>query len=161
MEKREYCVYKHTSPSGKSYIGQTCNYIKRNKRHIKNNDCPNFYNAIQKYGWNTFIHEILFENLTLVEANSLEEWCIREHNTLNPNGYNLTIGGLNHSKKRTPESIQKGLDTKLKNNNGVFPSSGKRTVEFKEQARQRMIGTVQTEQTLIKRSITKTASNTN
>lgn len=88
-------IYKHTSPSGKSYIGQTNNYNNRCRQHKTTIGCPAFHNAIKKHGWDSFTHEILHENLTIDQANELEAKCILEHNTLSPNGYNLKTGGLN------------------------------------------------------------------
>jgi group I intron endonuclease len=86
----------HTSPSGKSYIGQTCNYKKRcNDHQNEKNKCTAFKNAIDKYGWDNFTHEILLDGLTLDEANYWEEFCIKEFNTFGENGYNLRTGGLN------------------------------------------------------------------
>jgi group I intron endonuclease len=112
----EYCIYKHTSPSGKSYIGQTKNYEYRSKQHIKTKKCPLFRNAIDKYGWDNFTHEILKSELTIEEANLWEENLIKEHNTLSPNGYNLVNGGLN----RKPS--EKTLDNMSKASKGRFPS---------------------------------------
>ncbi len=65
----EYCVYKHTSPNGKVYIGITRqNPIKRwmNGKGYAHN--THFYNAILKYGWSNFRHEILFTGLTREDA---------------------------------------------------------------------------------------------
>ena len=91
-----YLIYKHTSPSGKSYIGQTNDIDRRNRDHNRSySGCTAFCNAIQKYGWNSFTHEILIDNLTLEQANILEEHFIAQYNTLSPNGYNLTTGGNN------------------------------------------------------------------
>jgi len=92
----QYCVYKHTSPSGKSYIGQTKNLYKRNIEHKSNRTkCSAFALAIKKYGWDNFTHEILIENISVDEANDWEKFYIFIHNTLAPHGYNLTTGGLN------------------------------------------------------------------
>lgn len=88
-----YLVYKHTSPSGKSYIGITKNYTHRNWIHQHTLHCRVFAAAIKKYGWSAFTHEILVDNITLREANALEQIFISEHNTLVPHGYNLTTGG--------------------------------------------------------------------
>lgn len=96
MSNAIYLIYKHTSPSGKSYIGQTKNYNYRCWRHQKTKGCIIFYNAIQKYGWDNFKHEILISGLTLDQANKYEEFYISEHNTLFPNGYNIKLGGLNN-----------------------------------------------------------------
>jgi group I intron endonuclease len=91
-----YLIYKHTSPSGKSYIGQTNNYDRRCYQHKnKSSGCLAFAKAIKKYTWDAFSHEILHDNLTIEQANELEEQLIKEHKTLSPNGYNLRTGGLN------------------------------------------------------------------
>lgn len=91
-----FLIYKHTSPSGKSYIGQTNNFNRRTNGHASiNSPCRALKNAILKYGWDNFSHEILVDNLTLEQANELETKFILEFNTLSPNGYNLTTGGNN------------------------------------------------------------------
>lgn len=98
MSEAIYLIYKHTSPSGKSYIGQTKNLVYRSWRHQRaDSGCIAFRNAIQKYGWDNFTHEILAEGITLDEANIQEELFILEHNTLFPNGYNISLGGLNRT----------------------------------------------------------------
>lgn len=94
--EKTYLIYKYTSPSGKAYIGQTKDIIKREKQHQKTKKCPAFKNAIDKYGFENFTREILEENLTLEEANIFEELYIEEYNTLSPNGYNLQTGGKNY-----------------------------------------------------------------
>lgn len=93
-----YCVYKHTSPSGKSYIGQTYDYEDRSYRHqLKSSGCRAFYLAIQKYGWDSFTHEILYDNLTLDQANWREQQSINEYGCMVPCGYNLLEGGTSRS----------------------------------------------------------------
>lgn len=70
-----WTVYKHTNKiNGKSYIGITSrkpeqrwgkngiNYGSVNKTH----GC--FYDAILKYGWDNFTHDILVEGLSYDEA---------------------------------------------------------------------------------------------
>jgi group I intron endonuclease len=98
MAKQQgYVVYKHTSPSGKSYIGLTNDYKRRCKDHqdIEKSYCRVFKTAIVKYGWDNFTHEILYENLTKEEAKILEGESILKFNSVVPNGYNLTLGGEN------------------------------------------------------------------
>lgn len=106
MSESIYCVYKHTSPSGKSYIGQTNNYERRCYQHQKKVKNTAIFYAIKKYGWDNFTHEILKDNLTLEQANYWEEKLIKEHNTLSPNGYNLVEGGINrkHSEELKKKS---------------------------------------------------------
>ena len=89
-----YVVYCHISPSNKKYVGISCNPIKRwnNGNGYKKNYL--FYRAIQKYGWDNFKHEILYENLTIERAGEIEKKLINEWNLLNPQfGYNLREGG--------------------------------------------------------------------
>ena len=96
MSEKVYCVYMHTSPSGKAYIGLTSNYKKRcySHQYQKNkHQCTAFFNAIKKHGWGNFTHEILKDNLTLEQAKSEEKRLIALYNTFTPHGYNLTTGG--------------------------------------------------------------------
>ena len=89
-----YLLYKHTSPSGKSYIGITSNYSHRCYAHQHNKSrCPAFFAAIQKYGWDNFTHDILASGLTKADACVMEQQTIIQYNSLAPNGYNLTTGG--------------------------------------------------------------------
>ena len=69
MEEKKWCVYTHTNNiNGKKYVGITCNKPERRWRNGKGYILQQFYNAIQKYGWDNFTHEILFNNLTEKEA---------------------------------------------------------------------------------------------
>lgn len=89
-----YLVYKHTSPSGKSYIGLTSDYDYRCSTHQQaSSPCKAFYAAIQKYGWDNFTHEILYDELTLEQANYREQQAINEYGSMVPYGYNLQSGG--------------------------------------------------------------------
>ncbi len=87
-----YIVYKHTSPSGKCYIGITNNYAYRSKQHQQNDSaCTQFKQAIDTYGWENFTHEILYEFVTRDVAEKLEIFEIMKHNSLFPNGYNSQV----------------------------------------------------------------------
>jgi group I intron endonuclease len=151
-----YTIYKITSPSGKSYIGQTSNFNKRMREHASpSSKCRAFNNAIQKYGWDMFVQEYLAENLTIEEANKLEEHFINEHKTLTPNGYNLVPGGLNHrhsdETKRLLSVTKQNIsdETRLK-----LSEAGKRriqTEETRQKIRKARLGSSQTEETRQKR----------
>ena len=98
MEKQKiYIVYKYTSPSNKFYIGQTCQTLeKRAAKGQGYKECPKFYNAIQKYGFQNFTVQILKDNLTLEETNYWETYYINFYNTQSDKyGYNLSSGGSN------------------------------------------------------------------
>lgn len=91
-----YSVYKHTSPSGKVYIGMTGlkpEYRWNNgKGYINTN--AHFRNAIKKYGWDNFEHEVVYENLDRETACQKEVELIKFYDSTNPqNGYNITTGG--------------------------------------------------------------------
>ena len=97
-----WTIYKHTSPEGKSYIGQTCqknvNQRWRDGKGYIENKQPLFKNAIIKYGWSNFKHEILEKDIkTLEEANKKEKYYIDLFRTYigfkDCNGYNMTPGG--------------------------------------------------------------------
>lgn len=92
---RKYTVYKHTSPSGKVYIGITCRkpkYRWNNGKGYKEKDQRLFYNAIKKYGWENISHDILFEGISEDLAKELEKSYIRYYKTLHMS-YNITDGG--------------------------------------------------------------------
>lgn len=92
---RTYIVYKHTTPSGKVYIGitsQSANERWRNGRGYKQNQ-P-FWKAIQKYGWQNIKHEIVAENLDKYHAQEIEKDLILLHNSRDKRyGYNVCFGG--------------------------------------------------------------------
>lgn len=91
--QKNFLIYKFTSPSGKSYIGQTNNLKRRIEEHKLRGKCRAFNSAINKHGFENFTQEILKDNLTIKEANHWEVFYIKEHGTLSPNGYNLATGG--------------------------------------------------------------------
>ena len=103
-----YCVYKHTSPSNKVYIGITSQkpeYRWRNGNGYKSH--LYFYNAILKYGWNNFKHEILFDNLTKEEAEQKEIELIALYKSNQQKyGYNIANGG-NSNGKHSDETRRK------------------------------------------------------
>ena len=103
-----YTIYCHRNViNNKAYIGQTCQKLNRRWRDGEGyRHCSYFYHAIEKYGWNNFEHFIIFDNLTLDEANKKEKILIALFNTNNPQfGYNLEMGGEN--KKHSEETKQK------------------------------------------------------
>ena len=96
---KTYIVYKHTSPSNKVYIGVTTKSLEersgKNSIHYKSH--KHFWNAIQKYGWDNFKHEILEEGLTKVEASIMEQYYVAKFKANDKEfGYNLTSGGELH-----------------------------------------------------------------
>lgn len=96
MEKeKKWIVYKHTSPSGKIYIGITSQTPSERWRKGEGYKyCPAFYKAIKKYGWDNIEHEIISEDLDEETAKQKEMELIACYHSNNKNyGYNLTPGG--------------------------------------------------------------------
>lgn len=90
-----YCVYIHTAPNGKRYVGITSQSVskrwKNGNGYIEN---KHFHNAIKKYGWDAIKHEIVADSLTKSEACDLEQKLIAQYKTACPDyGYNNSIGG--------------------------------------------------------------------
>lgn len=99
---QNYKIYKHTNTiNQKVYIGQTCTSLRDRfgKDGIGYKGCKIFYNAIQKYGWDNFQHEILEENIANCElANEREKYYISLYQSTNPEyGYNIQAGGHTQS----------------------------------------------------------------
>lgn len=88
-------VYKITSPSGKVYVGRSCDIHKRwvgykvkvNKKQTK------LYNSFRKHGVEKHIFEII-ELCELDQLNEKETFYIKKYNSYNTgHGLNLTGGG--------------------------------------------------------------------
>lgn len=118
-----YCVYIHTSPSGKKYIGQTGmvpeeRWGKNGSRYLKKKDSGEylqryFAHAILKYGWDNFDHEIIADNLTKEEADNFEKLLIEKLDARNHlHGYNVRGGGshgeLSEETRRKLSEVNKG-----------------------------------------------------
>ena len=87
-------IYKITSPSGRSYIGQTLNFRKRMSDH---NNCVSnsiFHKTVKKYGMENFTIEKIHSGVeSKSKLNELETLEIVRNNTIYPNGYNMNLGG--------------------------------------------------------------------
>lgn len=96
MENRKYCVYKLTSPEGKSYIGVTGRPLKIRWANGKGyQNCRAIEEAITRYGWQNFKKEILEKGLEREEAYERERyWVMCFRTNEREYGYNLTNGGL-------------------------------------------------------------------
>lgn len=86
----KYCIYKHTFPDGKVYIGQTVSG-RQEMRWSNGNGYKvqkKVYDAISLYGWENISHEILADDLTKNRANLLEQLYIVAYQSVR-NGYNV------------------------------------------------------------------------
>lgn len=100
-------IYKYTSPSGKSYIGQTTRSLAERAGHNGKNykGSKLLYEAFQKHGYDNFDIEILIE-VKKEQLDDYEKKYIVIFNTLSPNGYNLTEGGQGFSSREKKKVYQ-------------------------------------------------------
>lgn len=104
-EEGKYCVYMHTSPSGKVYIGITSckpierwgsdgrGYLGKNKKGKFSQ--PAMAHAVIKYSdWSKWAHDIIATDLSSTEAKLMEQQLIAKYQSNNNNyGYNISPGG--------------------------------------------------------------------
>lgn len=111
LNMSNYIVYKHTSPSGKVYIGITSKDPKQRWANgLGYSTQSYFFRAIVKYGWINFKHEILLEGLTEEEAKRKEIELIAQYKSTDIHfGYNIDFGGDSHIvSKETRTKISEG-----------------------------------------------------
>lgn len=97
IENGKYKVYAHINKiNGKMYVGITGRELWARWRNGDGyKDCPLFYNAIQKYGWDNFEHELIADHLTEEEACNMERLLIEKlHLQDDTYGYNINEGGF-------------------------------------------------------------------
>lgn len=129
----KFYIYQIWFPtSKKNYIGQTCDLQRRMEAHLKSDSLV--CRALWKYDdWQiTIMHTCLSQDA----ANRMEIEDIRNHNSVAPNGYNLTRGGdgiFNPSK----ETREKMRVSKKGNQNA---KGYKHTEEYKQNLSKRLQG---------------------
>ena len=97
MWKKICGIYCLSSPSGKSYIGQSVNILKRFNSY-KNLECKSqkiLYRALKKYGFDNF-KKIILEECADDQLNDSEVFWINYLETRHL-GYNIREGGSNGS----------------------------------------------------------------
>ena len=94
-KQQEYLVYKHTcKANGKCYIGITKQNPEKRWQNGIGYKGTYLWNAIKKYGWNNFTHEILLSGLTKEQACNEEKRLIAHYCTMDKRyGYNICEGG--------------------------------------------------------------------
>jgi len=106
-EERRYCVYVHTCPDGKVYVGMTSTSLKKRSKNGLGYQTQYFFEAVKKHGWENIKHEILYEDLPKCEAELKEQEVINLYKANDPAyGYNLENGG---SKGKTTDAIREKL----------------------------------------------------
>lgn len=89
-----YCLYAHLNLiNDKVYIGISKDVDKRwEKREESYKGCNHIYHALKKYGWDSFLHVVLFDGMTLERACQKEKEWVRFFKD-NKYSYNIADGG--------------------------------------------------------------------
>lgn len=119
------------------YVGQTCNLSERWRN-----------NAIKKYGWDNFTHEVVYSNLNKQAADKLEKELIHKYNSIEE-GYNLKEGGSRG--ELSTKSLAK-MSESLKRGYSEFP-------ERREKIRNKALGRKMPKDTRCKISLNHSKSN--
>ena len=137
--KMSYSVYRHTTPSGKVYIGMTGKKPEmrwRNGTAYSNNF--HFNNAKRLYGWDNIAHDVLLTGLTKEQAEKAEVELISKYDSTNQDkGYNLTNGGecigkhTEEFKRRASKRMKRQYET----GEFIHPMLGK---HFSEESKEKM-----------------------
>ena len=131
-----YSVYIHTNiANGKMYIGLTRQApearwgVGGKNYHDK---CPHFWNAIQKYGWDGFIHSVVATDLSEADACDLEQTLISAYQTQeSSHGYNIMEGGTSPT---IPDEVRQKMSLAMRGNrNGLgHPCSAEKKRKISE-----------------------------
>ena len=116
---REYHLYIHINKLNfKSYVGITRqNPIIRWGKNGYNYRTQLFGKVINKYSWDGFYHEILYSNLTKLEAETLEYILINKlHTNDKKYGYNADNGGTSKGKvgNKTKQKMSNNISKRIK-----------------------------------------------
>lgn len=89
---KQFTIYRHITPDGKSYIGCTSNTIR--ERWDMGYQHNHIFSAMcRKYGWYGMQHETLATVSDESEAYKVEQEMITKYQSNNPNfGYNISMG---------------------------------------------------------------------
>ena len=111
--RNDYVVYIHKNIlNGKVYVGQTCNLSERWRNNGKNYfNSIKFYNAIKKYGWDNFTHEVVYSNLNKQasdkdEVGSIMYWALKIGKAHSVLSYRLKVHGIDNLRKYIEQRIK-------------------------------------------------------
>ena len=151
------CIYKLTSPSGKIYIGQTqCLYdrVRRYRGGIFNKYMKR---AVEKYGSENIILEILERDVELKLLDEREQFYLDALQPFGNNGYNICREASTTRGRKRPSEEMKGLSDFNKTRIGELNHfyGKKHSEETKQKQREAKLGKKKS-----KESVQKTAEKT-
>lgn len=108
--------------NNKQYVGQSVDPVHRWRDHRREawstrTGCTALYNAIRKYGAESFEFDVIHECFSEEDMNVQEEHYVTVLQTQRPSGYNINPGGKARNREHLSEEIKKAYlrpDVKLK-----------------------------------------------
>ena len=103
-------IYMYESPMGKKYVGQTTTTIAQRRKDLFGSgyrECTAFWNAICKYGGISNFKLTILAEVDDNELDDLEQYYIKEYNSLVPNGYNIQHGGKSKTEQSSCKKVCK------------------------------------------------------
>ena len=118
-----YSIYKVTNTiNGKIYIGFDSKWPRRRNNHKSNSKTRSckFYSAINKYGWNNFTWELLYQSTDGKHClNEMESYFIKQYDSFNK-GYNETLGGEGTLGWKPPKEYREKKSQEQKGEKGFW-----------------------------------------
>lgn len=133
--KNNYCVYKHTFPDGKIYIGMTGQKPEERWKNGQGYNCQNtreFFNAIMQTGWDNIKHEVLERGLDRREAQREERRYVQLfHSADQKCGYNRLLGIERKKVKEYTNNETEPLKRRIKAYyGGIYPCLEEMLIDF-------------------------------
>lgn len=118
-------IYAHINKiNNKVYVGVTGKELEERWKNGKNyKECIRFNNAITKYGWDSFMHVLIIDNLSKEVAMLCEIELIKKFKLINPKfGYNISIGGTApmSGRKHSEKTLKKYSEQRIGENNSFY-----------------------------------------
>ena len=136
-----YCAINKIN--GKAYIGQSVQSLKDrirlHRRQINRGSKSHFHCAINKYGWDSFVWNIIDTADSVEELKRLEMVYIEMFGTYF-NGYNMTIGAEGGGNKISEEHKRRISEALKGRHQGWHQSGYKHTEEAKQKISSSKIG---------------------
>lgn len=115
---KTWFVYRHTSPSGKVYVGITSKprVADRWENGTGYAGCTYFKRAIAKYGWDNIKHEVLLAGISKSEAIYSERYLVKWYKMHNIS-YNISNGGEGVSGIKMSQEHKEKISRSMKGKN--------------------------------------------
>ena len=136
VDQHLYCLYLITL-NGQQYVGQTNDTYHRFISHRSSSSgCIYIRDAIQKYGWDNFVWEPIYQSRDQEHTlKIMEPYFINEYRSWvgfeDCNGYNITLGGEGTSGYRRSAELIESHRQKMKGRKFTPEHIAKRVASFK------------------------------